>query len=401
MRIKSMNKSTNRKGLLRITVVFFVCSLALPGCGNAGREQKLDLGASPVEAGAQEITSYTQSIPLENGDVIHFPERYDGTIGNVTFKMDIVVGSNLTESSVVTAKASMQRVNQEKAFQLFFSGIETYDTYDYEEKDEYGENAHTVYYVSPEETTLAYGPCSSKFDYMERDLMPYILHAFVPFWDERYNADLYSAEAQLSFMTREEAFEMIQNALREMDIEIEADYKGYALDHETMQSQEHYEDMDGNIDRSQYKASWSEADDCYYFFINQTYRGLPLYHVYNKIFTDAADVNTPIQGVVSREGIEWLNIEKVFAVTGEQDGVLLADMDAVAGAAADKYNQILGESTYEMTKAELYYYVDLSSGTGTYDVKPVWIITGRESSGQTEKNIQMIIDAQTAKEIIP
>lgn len=139
----------------------------------------------------------------------------------------------------------------------------------------------------------------------------------------------------MSFMTREEAFEKVWNALQEIDIEIEADYTGYALDHGTMQSQEHYEDMDGNMDRSQYKAQWSGADDCYYFFINQTYRGLPLYHVYNKIFTDAADSNAPVQAVVSGEGIEWLNIEKVFAVSGEQDGVLLADMDAVAQTAEE------------------------------------------------------------------
>lgn len=73
-------------------------------------------------------------------------------------------------------------------------------------------------------------------------------------------------------------------------------------------------------------------------------------------------------------------------------------MDAVAQSAANKYNQILGQSTYEMTKTKLYYYVDLSSGMGIYDVRPIWIIMGRESTG---KDIQTMIDAQTAKEIMP
>ena len=44
---------------------------------------------------------------------------------------------------------------------------------------------------------------------------------------------------------------------------------------------------------------------------------------------------------------------------------------------------------------------DLSSGTGVYDVKPVWIVKGIEKSEQHEQDIQVIIDAQTAKEIIP
>lgn len=93
-----------------------------------------------------------------------------------------------------------------------------------------------------------------------------------------------------------------------------------------------------------------------------------------------------------------LNIDKVFAVSGEESHVALADMDAIVKTCADKYNQLLGDSTYEIAKAQLYYYVDLSSGMGTYDVKPVWVLTGKEKDG---KNIQVFVDAQTAEEILP
>lgn len=159
----------------------------------------------------------------------------------------------------------------------------------------------------------------------------------------------------------------------------------------------YYEDMNGHIDKSQYKPQWSDADDCYYFFINQIYRGLPLYHVYNQVFGDAGDINAPVQAVVSGEGIEWLKIEKVYALSDEQDGVSLADIDAVVKTVADKFNQVLGDTAYEMTKAELYYYVDLSSGMGTYDVKPAWILSGYQKGG---KKMQIIIDVQTAEEIL-
>ena len=392
-----------RKMLHCIMLVFTVLSLSLSGCGMAAGEQKPDLGAGtagsdPVEAGTGESASGAEPVLSESDKKIVFPESYSETIGNVTFHMDVVVNADLTAGSVVTAKAQMQKVNQEKAFSLLFGSIEKYDTYDYEEEDEYGRDAHSVTYVSPEETTLACGPESSKFDYMERDLMPYVLNAFVPFQDERFNADLYSRSEQLSFMTREAAFETVQKVLGEIEIAIEPIYVGYALDHETMQSQEYHENMDGDIDRSQYKAQWTDADDCYYFYINQTYKGLPLYHVYNQVFQDAADYNAPIQAVVSGEGLEWLNIEKVFAVSEEQGNASLADMEAVMQTAADKYNQLLGGSTYEITKAELYYYVDLFSGKGTYDVKPVWILTGNEKGG---KDFQIIVDAQTAEEIVP
>ena len=96
-----------------------------------------------------------------------------------------------------------------------------------------------------------------------------------------------------------------------------------------------------------------------------------------------------------------MDIEKVFEISDEGMAVSLSPMDVIAETVAHKYNQILGSSTYEMTEAELCYYVDLSSGTGVYDVKPVWIVRGIEKSEQKEQGIQTIIDAQTAKEIIP
>lgn len=388
-------------------MAFMVLPMSLYGCRKAEQgsnaelasekqEQITESAISPVEAAGTNAESDREP-EAEQGTII-FPENFSETIGNVTFNMDIIVNSGLTEDSVVTAKAQMQKVSQEKAFELFFSDIATYDTYDYEEEDEYGKMAHSVTYVSPEETTLTFGPVSSKLEYMERDLMPAVRNTFVTFEDNRYNADLYSTEGQLSFMTREEAFATVQKTLQALDINMETDYTGYALDHETMQTQEYYEDMNGNIDKSQYKAQWSGADDCYYFYIDQIYRGLPLYHVYNKVFGDAGEIHAPVQAVVSAEGIAYFEIEKVFAVSEEKGGVTLADMDMVVKTAADKFNQVLGDTAYEITKAQLYYYVDLSSGMGIYDVKPAWILSGSEKGG---KKMQMIIDAQTAEEILP
>ncbi len=366
-------KRAKMKGLLCTALVFTVLSPSLYGCGKA-------------------------DVETEENNVVTFPETFSKTIGNVTFNMDIIVNTDLTKSSVVTAKAQMQKVNQKKVFQMFFSDNADYDTYDYEEEDEYGKMAHQLTYVSPEETMFSYGPESSKLEYMKMDLMPAVRNTFVSFEDDRYNADLYSTKAQLSFQTREEAFETVQKTLQAADINMETDYTGYALDYETMQSQEYYEDMDGHIDKSQYKPQWSDADNCYYFYINQIYRGLPLYHVYNKVFGDAGDINAPVQAVVSAEGIEYFEIEKVFTVSEEKEGVSLTDMDSVVKTAEDKFNQVLGDAAYEITKAQLYYYVDLSSGMGVYDVRPAWILSGCQKGG---KKMQIIIDAQTAEEILP
>ncbi len=382
-----------------------IFSMFLSGCGNAGLGQNSESKAS----GVQNETGVETDIKMEEAYVennisdekITFPASYDNTIENVDFNMAVIVDADAGEEFPITAKAKMQKVNEEQAFQLLFSGNENCEVYGYEEKNEYGEKVDTATYVTPEETTLSYGPLSSQMSYMQRDLMPYIRSAFVldP-EDERYNANLYSTEEQLSFMTREEAFQIIDNALTEVEIESMYDYTGYALDYNCMQSQEYHEDMDGAIDRANYKNKWSVSDEGYYFCINQKYGGLPLYHVYCEIFSDVEDVNTPVQAFISKDGIEYLNIEKVFEIFDEGTAVSLVPVDMIAETVAEKYNRMSESSTYEITEAELCYYVDLSSGTGIYDVKPVWIVKGIEKSEQNEQSIQTIIDAQTAEEII-
>ena len=181
----------------------------------------------------------------------------------------------------------------------------------------------------------------------------------------------------------------------------EYNYKAYALDHEILKSQENHEDMDGNDDKSSYKAEWSSADDSYYFVMRQCYEKLPVYHVYADIFSMEADINTPVQAVVSTEGLESLDIEKIFSFSEKKEVEGLVSFDEVAATVSKKYNQILGAGTYEITSAELYYFVDLSSGAGIYKMYPCWILKGKEVKSVGTSNIQVIINAQTGEEIIP
>ncbi len=376
-----------KKLSLVLAIIFFAF---LSGCGNK----------ETAKGNVRDFeTAESMDVP---SDEITFPAHYENTIGNVKFRMDIIVDTDLTEEAPVTAKAQMKTVDAGRAFDLLFSNHTTYETYEYEEKDEYGKKVKTGTYVSPEETTLSYGPLSSQMTYMRRTLMPYIRSAFIlDDEDARYNADLYSKEKQLSFMDREDALQFVRDTLMKINMEFEFEYTGYALDYANMQLQEYHEDIDGNIDPVRYKENWSVSDEGYYFCINEIYRGLPLYHVYHEIFSDVKDVNAPVQALVSQNGIEYLNIEKVFDISEEKAVIQLLPIDAIAETVANKYTQILGSSIYEMTSAELYYYVDLSSGVGIYDVKPVWIVKGIEESGEKRQAIQVIIDAQTSKEIVP
>ena len=65
--------------------------------------------------------------------------------------------------------------------------------------------------------------------------MGFVRNAFIPDPEDiRYNADLFSKEKDLDFMPRSEAFKVVEDLLKEINIEAEYEYTGYALDYETM-----------------------------------------------------------------------------------------------------------------------------------------------------------------------
>lgn len=382
-----------KKNLYLTFVITLSSCLLCYGCGKAEQTPEK---VTFIEAQDTPITGTVTD------DIISFPEHYEKTVDQVIFDMNVTVDTDLNQNQLVTAKAQMQKANEQKAFELFFSTINTYDTYDYEGENEYGNTINTGTLVSPEETTLSYGPLSSQIEYMERDLLPYVHSAFIlDMDDERYNADLYSKTSELTFLSRENAFNTISDTLAKLDFQAKYIYTAYTLNYPLMQSHEYHVDMDGNIDSSRYKNQWSSSDEGYYFCINQTHRELPIFYIQNSFFSEATDINAPIQVFITESGMEYFDVEKIFHIFEENENVQLTTLDAITDTVANKYNQILGTSTYELTKARLYYFVDLSSGTGTYEIKPVWIIQGTESNSEGQHFIQTIIDAQTAKEIIP
>ena len=372
-------------GLLTAAILLTGCSNATPSTG---------AGSARSKSG-----SHTGGEALTYPD---FPEKYESEDGNVTFNCNIKINTDLNNQKVYTAAANQCAVNVDSAFHELYSQISDYETYEYEGKNEYGNPVKTTTYVDKNETSFSYGPTSSKLSFMKMDKMPYILAAFqLDESDDDYNADLYSTKNQLTFASREDIYANLMTLFQKIDAPLEYKYKAYALDHTTLKSQEKHEDINGDNDTSSYKTTWSTADDSYYFVMRQCFEGLPVYHVYADVFPMESDINTPVQAVVSSEGLESLDIEKIFSFSNKKTVTALMPFEKIAASVTSKYNQILGAGTYKITSAELYYYVDLSSGTGTYDVYPCWILKGSELQNKDRKPFQIIIHAQTGEEILP
>ena len=206
-------------------------------------------------------------------------------------------------------------------------------------------------------------------------------------------------DIDFDFASREEAKESILKELDSLGAGLGSEYflNMYSLDYETMKENEEVLDMDDGIDKSAYKPNWSSKDNCYYLCIRQSVNGIPVGHKYSDVDADINEYNSPIQLLYSSSGIEFLNIDRMFDFYDKNEEVVLADMDKVSACIAKKYNDILNEATYSVNKLELHY-ICVKESESEYKVYPAWVVTMSEIGDDTP--FQMIIDAQTAKEII-
>lgn len=329
-----------------------------------------------------------------------FPISYQKTDGKVTFDGEI---SYSAIDNLCTCNAKMKKINKQGE-EIFLNQEDDYEEYNDDVLDEFGNtkssttymNSYNGFYLSP-------GNYSSNLYYTRGNSYYYnICSAFrmqKKFND--YNADKFSTEKSLAFMNQNDAFDQINNTLNQLGMGADYEYVCYALDCEKMKQEEIHYDMNGNVDTSENKGAWTEADDTYYFAIRQTYNKTPVYYPYVNTFVEEEIENYPINCLIDKDGIISLNIDQIFTFSDAVAVEEIASFDDVFDSVSAKYNDILGDSSYAFDSAELTYYVDLSSQDGEYKVYPIWIIKGNEIANGTYSPIQVCVDVQTGNEVIP
>lgn len=371
--------------------IFILTLLLCLGCAGCGSEKKAsNVNTTMTEetsAGEGKNISETSDEKKNNTKENKFPkEYYLEESDNVKFNTEVIVPDEISENGMNTISASLQKINSEKAYELLMGNTELKNS---------GENDTQLWYEGVNDEILTITPYSLGYS---TNFFAYVNHAFrLQQGYSDYNANKYSTEDDLSFSTKEEAFGIIKTSLKSMGINIDDQYSCYALDHRIMQEEEYVEDINGNAATEYYKDSWTEEDDCYYFIINQSYKGVPSYHVFYDAFPLAADENAPIQVAYNKNGIQFLQIEKVFQFSEENGLYDLKGFNEIAATIQNKYGMLLGDSAYEVTSAELYY-MESKVTEDQYEILPVWIFHTTESS--TGKVLQDVVNAQTAEEIV-
>ena len=148
--------------------------------------------------------------------------------------------------------------------------------------------------------------------------------------------------------------------------------------------------------------SWGVEDDCYFYTAVQLQEGLPIYFG-SQDFPEDEEGNRPIHALCSANGIERLDVSRLYSFSEPGEAVSLLDLDTIVQTVSKKYGDIVG-SSYTVKRAELYK-MPVKTADSTYDVKIVWLFevqeAGKDSdTGEAYEYTQyMFVDATDGTEV--
>ncbi len=366
----------------RRNIILLVALLCLEGAGCAGKQAKPDT----------EHKGKAEQIQKQD-----FPERFSKTVNGVVFDVDLQVAENVDLGNLHQMTATVQQPDVEKAKEVFAKGKAVV-----KEQNDTGSGEDGMEYpcYSASYNDKAFLNISTNLTY-STPLFEKVSGAFRLF--SNYNAQCYSKDRIQKLGDPKKIFENVLKNIRDVGYQLEdaaCDY--YALDHETMAKEFRMLDKTGET-LSTEGISWGAEDDCYYYTMIQQQEGLPVYFG-SQDFPEDEESNRAIHVLYSANGIERLEVLRLYAFSKPKDAVNLLDFDTIVQTVAKKYGDIMGPS-YTVKRAQLYK-MPVKSADSTYDVKIAWLFEVQESgtdsdTGEAYEYTQyMFVDAADGTEVL-
>ena len=126
--------------------------------------------------------------------------------------------------------------------------------------------------------------------------------------------------------------------------------------------------------------------------------GIPVFHELMSVAKQMADDspdNAPVQAIYSARGLEELSINYIYDFKNEQNTVALKPFEEITSVVEAKYENLLNDSKYEITRAKLYERV-YTGENQKYAEEPIWYFEVVENGNN--KTVTLV-NAETGKEI--
>ena len=316
-----------------------------------------------------------------------FPDTYnaESESGKVKFNCTLELPENMNTRTIQkTTVEGVHSYDKDKAYSLLAEGKEISNKEQYD-----GDNGEIISYTFSDGASL----------YLDYNITwtsaTSSLYAYLGVQQSDY-IDLFSSDSVS--LDKDKYISEIKKDMNELGYDTEnLSFQAIPLSVDAMKKLRDQELNNGLLEKGKTNEPTSE-DEAYFIYAYQENTGIPVFHelmsVAKQMSDDSPD-NAPVQAIYSARGLEVLSINYIYDFKNEQNTVTLKPFDEIASVVEEKYDNILNDVNYEVTRAKLYERV-YTGEDQKYAEEPIWYFEVMENG--SNKTV-MLVNAETGKEI--
>lgn len=336
---------------------------------------------------------------------VEFPLEVKETVSQgLSWDAEIIVGDTFDTENFYQSTATMFCPDEEIWKRFFIQGEAGWEESEMEYSSRNGKNMGIGVACQRQNGDVLY---VTDVDALYADSgMVYVYNVYdINTYSPGYNMDLFSMDADLGFQSREENKAKVWEELELLGINMQGAEitSEYSLDFVTLKEQEEQKTELGDIEQEERKDLWSEADEGYYYYVEQKYQGLSVYK--DAIIEDyqVQEERVPLNIYSTASGINYISIKYWFDFEQSEEKMSFVSFDRIKDVIRKKYEKTDLAEPLIVRNCELVAY-PLEIEENTYSIIPVWICTiamqCTDSDGEGfEQNIYVPINAVTGEEM--
>ena len=363
--------SMSKKILLHLLVIgtLAMCS----GCGKSTSSEESN------------VTTVQDDKNLEAED--SFPKSYntESESGKVKFNCTLELPEKLNGRSIQkTSVEGLHVYDKDKAYSLFAEGKEV------SQKEQYDWDGGDV-----ANYTFSDGSSLYLDNYVQWVSATTSLYSYLGVQQADY-IDLFSSGSVS--LDKDSCISEIEKDMNELGYDTEnLSFQAIPLSVDAMKKLRDQELNNGLLEEGKTNEPTSD-DEAYFIYAYQENTGIPVFHELMSVAKQMADDspdNAPVQAIYSARGLEELSINYIYDFKNEQNTVALKPFEEIASVVEAKYENLLNDSKYEITRAKLYERV-YTGENQKYAEEPIWYFEVVENGNN--KTVTLV-NAETGKEI--
>lgn len=364
-----------------------ICTMVLflAGCGSQMKD---------VLEGTNYLSEKCSNIMSEREQNVYLiPNSYEkvSESGKVSFHLNPEYPESISNGACIVPDVRGRiYANTDAAYKMFVND-RTIDKI-IDDDEESADKPKEVHFILQDGATVTYG---RDVNYADVNKSKYYINT-------QYREDSQLCQfpnKELLFLSKEEGVEKIRGMLSDIGISPEIfHFSVVALDHETLKRIEESLLEEGLIETNQKKNDWSESDDAYYIYAYQEEKDITIFNENMSVIREFADdgpANAAFYALLTSEGIVNFQTSFVYDLDWNQEAVELKPFEQIADTVEQKYEMILNDAVYEVTRARFALEISLDERQ-RYQAIPIWYFEVTEND--VMKSI-VWVNAVTGKEI--